>query len=164
MMDAVSPHNHGATTQAGSAVAELKQATAPDARKPEKSRTAVAEYRAPAILRVAQAAEIVDAMTLGGNFLLLADDALLGPARACGLGLLREISLHRVPPGDALLEEHPDWFIHGSGGPLFRHLSDSDATVDWWEAELARLLGAGYAGFYCHEAHLTAPSDRKSVV
>jgi starch synthase (maltosyl-transferring) len=158
MMDAVSPHNHGATTQAGSAVADLKQATAPDARKPEKLRTTVAEYRAPAILRVAQAGEIADAMTLGGNFLLLADDALLGPARVSGLGLLREISLHRVAPGDVLLEEHPDWFIHGSGGPFFRHLSDSDATVDWWEAELARLLGAGYAGFYCHDAHLTAPS------
>ncbi len=106
---------------------------------------------------MAHAAEITDAVTLGGNFLLLADDALLDPARASGLGLLREITLHRAAPGDALLQEHPDWFVHGPRGPVFRHLSDSDATVDWWEAELARLLAAGYAGFYGHDAHLDGP-------
>ena len=138
MMDAAPPHNHRATPAAGNEVARLKRASAPETRKPGTLPIEVAEYRAPAILRVAHAAEITDAVTLGGNFLLLADDALLDPARASGLGLLREISLHRAVPGDAL--------------------SDRDGTLDWWEAELARLLAAGYAGFYCHDAHLMAPA------
>ncbi|HEY1857311.1 alpha-1,4-glucan--maltose-1-phosphate maltosyltransferase [Acidocella sp.] len=158
MMDAASPHDRRAIARAGRAAVEITPASAPDARKPGALPTAVAEHRAPAILRVAHAAEITDAATLGGNFLLLADDALLDPARAAGLGLLREISVDRAAPGDALLEEHPDWFVHGKRGPVFRHLSDTDATVDWWEAELARLLDAGYAGFYCRDAHLTAPA------
>ena len=150
--------SHGVVTQAGSAVAAMQRAPAPQARKPRTPHVAVEERRAPAILRVAQAAEIADAATLGGNFLLLADDLLLGAALASGLSVLREISLHRPASGDALLEERPDWFVHGPEGPHFRLLSASDATVDWWEAELARLLGAGYAGFYCHDAHLTDPS------
>jgi starch synthase (maltosyl-transferring) len=157
MMDAA-PHGNRAATQAGGVVAALKSASAPQTHKPGTLPIAAAERRAPAILRVAQAAEIADAVTLGGHFLLLADDALLEPARASGLGLLREISLYRAAPGDALLEQHPDWFAQGPLGPVFRHLSDSDATVDWWEAELARLLAAGYTGFYCHDAHLTAPA------
>ena len=156
-MDAA-PHSRRVITQAEHATAELKRASAPDTDKPQMLPIAAAEHRAPAILRVAHPVEIADAVTLGGNFLLLADDGLLEPARASGLGLLREISLYRAAPGDALLEEHPDWFVHGPRGPVFRHLSDKDATVDWWAAELARLLAAGYAGFYCHDAHLTAPS------
>jgi starch synthase (maltosyl-transferring) len=158
MRDGVPLRSHGALAQAGSAVAALQRAPAPQAHKPGTLHTAVEERRAPAILRVAHAAEIADAATLGGNFLLLADDSLLGAALASGLGVLREVSLHRPALSDALLEEHPDWFVHGPEGPSFRLLSASDATVDWWEAELARLSGAGYAGFYCHGAHLAAPS------
>jgi starch synthase (maltosyl-transferring) len=158
MMDAEPPRDHRAVARAGNATIRRKPASAPKARKPGTSSAIVADHRAPAILRVAHAAEIADAVTLGGNFLLLPDDQLLEPARATGLGLLREISLDRAAFGDALLEEHPDWFTASARGPVFRHLSDADATVDWWEAELLRLLDAGCAGFYCHDAHLTAPA------
>ncbi len=103
MMDAA-PHRHRAGTQAGSAVAELRRERAPRTHKPGILPGAAVERRAPVILRVAHAAEIADATALGGNFLLLADDALLDAAKASGLGLLREISLHRAAFGDALLD------------------------------------------------------------
>ena len=163
-MSAELPPDQRAIAPTGRAALEINPASTPDTLKPGTLPSAAAECGAPAILRVANAAEITDAVPVGGDFLLLADDALLDPARATGLGLLREICLHRAAPGDALLEEHPDWFVHGRRGPVFRHLSDTDATVDWWEAELARLLAAGYAGFYCRDAHLTAPAVWAQVV
>jgi starch synthase (maltosyl-transferring) len=127
----------------------------PAAQAPNAANIAIAEYGPPAILRVKTLDDIANARTLGFNFVLLPGIALLADAHAAGLGVLLELDL--THPDEATLEAHPDWFVHGDG-PQFRYLSDSDATVDWWDAKLATYQQAGIAGFYARGAHTIAPA------
>jgi starch synthase (maltosyl-transferring) len=130
--------------------------TAPIIADPAVSEIDPADRRAPSILRVQTADDIALAADLGFSFLLLADPALQPEARATGLGVLLEISLPH--PGKNLEEDHPDWFVHGEDGPSLRFLSEYDATVDWWDAELAAYSSLGAAGFYIRNVPAVAPT------
>jgi starch synthase (maltosyl-transferring) len=118
----------------------------------------VLEYGAPSILRVQSAAHIAQADALGFGFLLLPGPSLLPAAQSAGLGLLLELDLTTPNPDSALLDGHPDWFVHRAHGPAFRYLSERDETVDWWDQEITLAQQSGFAGFYIRNAATTPPA------
>jgi starch synthase (maltosyl-transferring) len=109
-----------------------------------------AARRRPDFFRARQAEDIALARDLGFSYVVIGDAALAAEAARHDLAAILEVDLDR--PGDAILAEHPDWLVHGAQGPALRFLSDTDATVDWWQGELERHAGTGVAGFYAGRA------------
>ncbi len=144
--------------------ADFRPVTAPADLLPEPHERGVAEYASPAVFRVANEAQIEQAPGLGFTHILLPHSDMLPLAQATSLGPLLEISLEAPAPGAEVLELHPDWFVHGPQGPVFRYLSEYDETAIWWDQELARFQQLGASGFYIAQAHRIAPAILRHLI
>ena len=79
-------------------------------------------------------------------------------ARQAGLKLMIDIAPDRVALDSPLLEQHPDWFVPAEEGAAFRHLGETDATVQWWDERIAAWQEAGIGGFRCRALAAVAPA------
>jgi starch synthase (maltosyl-transferring) len=121
-------------------------------------RVSAAEYTAPSILRAHNPAQIENAAALGFNFVLIANPDHGPHILRAGLAPLLDLSLDAPAPNAPILEEHPDWFVHGPHGPAFRYLADHDETVSWWDDQIAAYQESGFTGFYVRRAHAIPPA------
>ncbi len=95
---------------------------------------------------------------LGGGEAVPELAAAAAEARTVGLALMIDIALDRVAIDSPLLEQHPDWFVPAEQGAAFRHLGETDATVEWWDERIAAWQEAGVSGFRCRALAAVAPA------
>jgi starch synthase (maltosyl-transferring) len=112
-----------------------------------------------------------------------ADRLVADFARQCrdaGLTLLIDLVLGRVARDAGLVQAHPDWFSARSRNghavdprsmlpqPTAAYLRFDEAAADpaivWWIERLARLVGAGVAGFCCSQPQLVPPAVWQRVI
>jgi starch synthase (maltosyl-transferring) len=85
----------------------------------------------------------------GGGDALAALETAASAARQAGTDIWLDLDIERIAMDAPLLAEHGDWFVHSGAGAHFRFLGDTDATVDWWDGQIAAWQAAGIAGFRC---------------
>jgi starch synthase (maltosyl-transferring) len=110
---------------------------------------------------------------------LVAD--LAQACRAHELQLLLDLVLGRMAPDATLVVERPEWFAvsdpgagrvdprtpHRTAGSVAARWADPDVAkqmAEWWIEHLARLVGAGAAGFRCEDPGVVPPNVWRHII
>lgn len=92
------------------------------------------------------------AVAIGFNTVLCVDasDEIVQSASALGLQVYLGIDISTMCD-DQIIASHPDWFVNIDSEIKFVYLSEADAAVSWWDAQIALRIEQGITGFFARD-------------
>ncbi len=114
--------------------------------------------------------DLDEAVRLGFDFIgvtHLPTDALetlsrLATEKFLNVAIDLDISVLKVP--NAVVDEHPDWFVSTFEGARFVYLSELDPAVEWWDAKIACLQTNSIRTFRCLNIEAVPPAVWRRLI